>query len=129
MRRIHPLIYASLALIVCVTPAQADPTTHWLTAAYATTAFVDTAQTAYAHGKGVATESNPLLRPVIDRHGVVPTMAIKGALHVTASYAMLKLAKTHPRWGRVLAVAGTLLNGWVIARNHSVLAAEQREGG
>lgn len=76
---------------------ESEPATHLALGAYITAAFFDTSITSYCHGLGVCKEQNPLLRPIVDRRGVVVAMTIKGAEHAAISGLLLHYHKQHPR--------------------------------
>lgn len=77
--------------------AQSERATHVALGAYMTAAFFDTSITSYAIGQGVAHEANPFLRPIVENHGVVTAMTIKGGLHVGIAALILKYHKTAPK--------------------------------
>lgn len=63
---------------------------------YLTAAFFDTSITSYCSGAKTCHEQNPLLRPIVDRRGVVAAMTVKGAMHAGITLGLLRLSKNHP---------------------------------
>lgn len=91
------LFVVVLLLLPSTAAAQAETATHLALGAYMTAAFFDTSITSYAIGQGVAHEANPFLRPIVENHGVVTAMTIKGGLHVGIAALILKYHKTAPK--------------------------------
>jgi hypothetical protein len=102
-------------------PASADSrVTHTLIAGYMVAAYVDASSTAWCLGKGTCTETNPLFRPIVNRHGVVPAMAVKGITHTAIAWWLIKTHTHHPSLARWSAVA--LLSAQVLVDVHNVRA-------
>lgn len=91
------LLVTLALLLVGGRPAQAqDRKTPIALGAYVASGFWDASSTAYCHGAGTCHEVNPLLAPIVDRHGVVPAMTVKGALHVGIAAWLLHDRHQHP---------------------------------
>ena len=95
-------------LLVGVQPAHAqDRKTPIALGAYITAGFWDASATAYCSGARTCHEVNPVLAPIVDRRGVVPAMAVKGALHVGIAAWLLHDRHAHPKRAFWTAVALT----------------------
>lgn len=95
-----------LLMLVGVVPAHAqDRKTPIALGAYMTAGFWDASATAYCHGARTCHEVNPVLAPIVDRRGVVPAMAVKGALHVGIAAWLLHDRHQHPKRAFWTAVA------------------------
>lgn len=87
-----------LLMLVGVTPASAqDRRTPVALGAYMTAGYWDAASTAFCSGAKSCHEVNPFLAPIVDRRGVVPAMAVKGALHVGIAAWLLHDRHQHPK--------------------------------
>lgn len=64
---------------------------------YLTAAFFDASITSYCHGQGRCSELNPVLKPIVERRGVVAAMTVKGAMHAGITLGLLRLSKDHPK--------------------------------
>lgn len=85
-------------LLVGVQPAHAqDRKTPIALGAYMTAGYWDAASTAFCSGAKRCHEVNPVLAPIVDRRGVVPAMAVKGALHVGIAAWLLHDRHQHPK--------------------------------
>jgi hypothetical protein len=107
---LNGLAALGVVLLVAV-PVSAQDRTAIAIGAYITAGFVDAAGTAYCHGAGTCHEVNPVLSPIVDRHGVVAAMSVKGAMHTGISAWLLRDRKRHERrafWTAV-ALAGAQL--------------------
>lgn len=91
------LLTVALALVPASARADDSRALHGALGAYLTAAFFDAAGTAYCSGAGTCHEVNPVLRPVVDRAGVVPAMTAKGAMHVGIAWWLLATHRDHPR--------------------------------
>lgn len=92
------LILTTVSVPLSVLPASADSLkVHVALFGYMTTAFVDTAETSYCIALKTCREANPVLRPLVERHGVVPAMAVKGAMHTGIAWFLLTQHKDHPK--------------------------------
>lgn len=112
---VRPVVLNGLAalgvVLLVAVPVQAQDRTAIALGSYMTAGFIDAAGTAYCHGAGTCREVNPVLRPIVDRHGVVAAMAVKGAMHSGISAWLLRDRKRHERrafWTAV-ALAGAQL--------------------
>ena len=102
------LLVALVLLLVGVTPAHAqDRKTPIALGAYMTAAYWDAASTAFCSGARTCHEVNPVLAPIVNRHGVVPAMTVKGALHVGIAAWLLHDRHQHPKRAFWTAVALT----------------------
>lgn len=86
-------------------------------------AFMDTTLTAYAYGRGGFHEVNPLLKPIADRWGITPTMAIKGAEHVAISWFILDRAKEHSKLAIISSIGLMAAQTYVDYRNYKTINA------
>jgi hypothetical protein len=88
-----------LVLIILPSPAtaQSERATHLALGTYMTTAFLDTSITSYYVGQGTVHEANPALRPIVERHGIVAAMTVKGAMHVGIAALILHYHKDAPK--------------------------------
>ncbi len=91
------LFVLALAILPTTAAAQSEAATHIALGTYMTAAFFDTSITSYAIGKGNAHEANPILRPIVEQHGVVAAMTVKGAMHVGIAALILKYHKRYPK--------------------------------
>jgi len=112
---VRPVVLNGLAafgvVLLVAVPVSAQDRTAIALGAYITTGFIDASGTAYCHGAGTCHEVNPVLRPIVDRHGVVAAMAVKGAMHTGISAWLLRDRQRHERrafWTAV-ALAGAQL--------------------
>ena len=97
-----------LLMLVGVVPAHAqDRKTPIALGAYMTAGYWDASATAYCSGARTCHEVNPVLAPIVDRRGVVPAMAVKGALHVGIAAWLLHDRHQHPKRAFWTAVALT----------------------
>ena len=85
--------------------------------AYGTAAFIDTSITSYCHGASSCSERNPLLRPLVDNHGVVTAMAVKGAMHTAIALWLSSKKAEHPKAVLWTTVALAVAQGTVDAYN------------
>ena len=90
-----------LVLGVCLLPslafAQGERATRLALGTYVTAAFFDASITSYCHGARTCREQNPLLRPIVEKRGVVAAMTVKGAMHAGIAAWLLKAHKAHPK--------------------------------
>ncbi len=86
-----------LLLMPSTASAQSERATHLALATYMTSAFFDTSITSYALGRGNAHEANPILAPIIERHGVAVAMTAKGAMHVGIAALILHYHQDAPK--------------------------------
>lgn len=99
---------ALLVLLLLASPAAAqDRKTPIALGAYMTAGFWDASATAYCSGAKTCHEINPVLAPIVDRRGVVPAMAAKGALHVGIAAWLLHDRHQHPKRAFWTAIALT----------------------
>ena len=84
-------------ILPSVVSAQSERATHLALGTYMTAAFFDTAITSYHIGLGDVHEANPFLRPIVERHGVVAAMTVKGAMHVGIAALLLKYHQDAPK--------------------------------
>ena len=94
--------YTCCALLACLlvpAAAHADPDRQFRVAlgAYITAAALDGSITSYCVGRGECREANPLLAPVVERHGVVAAMTLKGAFHGGILGILLSMHKERPK--------------------------------
>ena len=110
------LILASLLLWASPVAAQ-DRANRIALGGYLTAAFFDASITSYCHGQGRCSELNPVLKPIVERRGVVAAMTVKGAMHAGITAFVLKDAKQHPRRAFWITVGLTAAQVWVDAHN------------
>lgn len=97
-----------LLLLLLAAPVQAqEPRLKVALGAYVTAAFFDASYTSFCSGAKMCHEQNPILKPIVDRRGVVAAMTVKGAMHAGIAAGLLKLSKTHPQRAFWLTVALT----------------------
>ena len=94
-RGLLPVLF--VLLLPSPATAQSERATHLALGAYMTAAFFDTAITSYHIGLGDVHEANPFLRPIVERHGVVAAMTVKGAMHVGIAALLLKYHQDAPK--------------------------------
>jgi len=91
----------SVLLLVLLLPssayAQGERATHLALGSYVTAAFFDASITSCCHGAKTCREQNPLLRPIVEKRGVVAAMTVKGAMHAGIAAWLLKAHKDHPK--------------------------------
>ena len=63
------------------------------TASYLTAAFNDAIGTAWCHGKGICYETNPVLKSIAEKHGIVTALTVKGAMHGAVTAVAIKAYK------------------------------------
>jgi len=85
--------------------------------AYGTAAFIDTSVTSWCHGANKCSEQNPVLRPIVDRHGIVTAMAVKGAMHTGIALWLSSQKEKHPKAVLWTTVALAIAQGTVDAYN------------
>mgnify|MGYP003644112032 CR=1 FL=1 len=85
--------------------------------AYGTAAFIDTSVTSFCHGAQTCNERNPLLRPIVDNHGVVAAMAVKGAMHTVVALWLSSQHEKHPKAVLWTTIALAVAQGTVDAYN------------
>ena len=99
---------ALLLFALLAAPVQAqEPRLKLALGAYMTAAAFDGSLTSYCSGAKTCHEQNPLLRPIVDRRGVVAAMTVKGAMHAGITLGLLRLSKDHPKRTFWLTVALT----------------------
>lgn len=88
-----------LLLLLWASPvaAQSERATHIALGSYITAGYFDAAITANCHGAGTCREQNPILRPIVERRGVVAAMTVKGAMHAGIAGYLLKTHAKHPK--------------------------------
>ena len=87
-----------LLLVLLAAPVQAQETRQKLAlGGYLTAAFFDVSITSFCSGAKTCHEQNPLLKPIVEKHGIVPAMTVKGAMHAGITLGLLRLAKSHPK--------------------------------
>jgi hypothetical protein len=93
-------VKAALLVLLLAVPVSAQTDgrlTHAAIAGYTVAAFVDVSGTSYCLGKQTCREVNPFFAPVVERGGVVPAMALKGATHTAIAGLLLTKHKRHPK--------------------------------
>ena len=76
-----------------------------VTGGYITAAFLDASETAYCSGQGRCHEINPILSPIVERHGVVAAMTVKGAFHAGILGIATSMHKERPKTATAFMVA------------------------
>lgn len=91
------LIVLALVLLPSSAFAQSQRATHLALGGYITAAFFDASITSYCYGQGSCREANPVLAPIVERHGVVAAMTVKGAMHAGIAGLLLKYHQDSPK--------------------------------
>ena len=101
-----------------------DRRAHLAIGAYITSAFFDASITSYCHGQGRCRELNPVLAPIVERHGIVAAMTVKGAFHAGIIGILLDMHQHRPQaalWTAVGLTAAQVYVDW-----HNVRELRQR---
>lgn len=112
LEAVKPVVLQGLAalgvVLVCAVPASAQSRTGLALGAYMVAGFADATGTAYCQGARTCHEVNPVLAPIVERHGVVAAMTVKGAMHTGISAWLLHDRKRHERraFWTAIALAG-----------------------
>lgn len=85
--------------------------------AYGTAAFFDANLTTWCHAKNICRERNPVLRPVVDNHGAVVGMTVKGVMHTGIALWLSSQKEKHPKAVLWTTVALAVAQGTVDAYN------------
>lgn len=127
-------IAIGLALfIVSATPVRADDP--WKAASilaggvYVGLATADARGTIACVQAGTCHEANPAIRPIVDRHGIVPAMSGKLGFNVgtvAAIWAVNHKWPGHRKRSTLMLIAMDVVQGYVVYRNNRVLKGERR---
>jgi hypothetical protein len=120
------LMLSSPAPLLAQTPS--DRTFHGLQAAYVGLATMDAVTTSLCVQRRTCHEANPILRPLVDRHGIRTAMTVKLATQGAISGGFFYAWKHYPehRKGLLLSLATmTALQGYVDYRNYQTLRRHQ----
>lgn len=116
------LLCAMLLVICCARTTTAQNRDGWPThialGTYLTAAFADVSQTAYCLGQGTCRELNPIMRPIMDRHGVVPALALKGAINTGVAAILLHDHHRYPKRAFWLSVVAASVQTAVVVHNY-----------
>jgi hypothetical protein len=92
---------------------------------YTTAAALDGYQTVWCSARETCREANPLLRPIVERRGVVAAMTVKTGLQAGISAWLWKTSEAHPKRNFWLSLGLFSAQLYVDARNYRSIQAQR----